>query len=161
MKKFSVVAIMVLVALSMMVTPSLAANNGGNGKGSPSSTTLDACNYFVGTETSSNSKESTTDEGATTVSERGTWVGVSNNYGGGQVASLGTVKGSYYKVTTTDADGSVSGTETFNSGAGKIDQTFSFSGATGWVVSVTATRDLAFLTSDTNGSCYSGEFPRP
>ena len=31
----------------------------------------------------------------------------------------------------------------------------------GWHVSVRATRSLAFLTSDTNGVCYTGPFPRP
>ena len=158
-KRLHAIVAMVLVAVSLMAAP-VSANNGDHGKGTPSSTTLDACGYFVGTQTSSNSSESTAD-GITTSSERGTWVGVSNNYDNGPVASLGTVRGSYSEVTTTYADGSFSGMESFNSGAGKIEQTFSFSEATGFNVQVTATRDLAFLTSDTNGFCYAGEFPRP
>jgi hypothetical protein len=100
-----------------------------------------------------------------TYSEKGTWTGVSNNYGGGPVASLGSVKGSYSLSedgSYSDGTGTITnGVETFRSDAGTISQTFSFDPATGWHVSVTATGSLAFLTSDTNGDCYTGAFPRP
>lgn len=158
MTRLFVVAMMILAALGLLATPSVVAQGG---KGTPTTTTLDACGYFVGTETASNSRETVNADGSTTVTERGTWIGVSNNYGNGPVASLGTVKGSYHKVVTENADGSLSGTESFNSGAGKIEQTFSFTPGVGYTVSVSATRDLSFLTSDTAGSCYAGEFPRP
>lgn len=138
-----------------MAAPAFAA------KGEPRSTTLDACGFFVGTETPSNTRESTVD-GVTTKSVRGTWVGVSNNHGGGPVASLGTVKGSYHLETVTSPDGTVNGTETFNSGAGKIEQVFTIGpNFSFFEVTVVATRDLAFLTSSTAEGCYSGVFPRP
>jgi hypothetical protein len=86
------------------------------------------------------------------------------------VLSLGAVQGAYSETTQTGGDpfGSsdpaayFQGTEQFVSGAGKINQTFYFSPSNpgGWTVTVTATRDLSFLTSDTNGNCYPGPFPR-
>ncbi len=122
-----------------------------------SSTTLDACGYFVGTQTVSSDK---TTNGVET--QHGTWSGVNNNYSNTPVASLGTVQGAFTEVITTDTSGNVTGTETFTSNAGKIDQVFSSGPSVGgFSVTVTATRDLAFLTSDTNGNCYTGTFPRP
>ena len=157
-KKIGTVLSLAVVALTLTIVPAFAANDNGTKTGD--STTLDACGYFVGTQTASESKEYTSD-GVKYNTERGTWTGISNNYNGGPVASLGTVKGSYSESTTTDANGIVTGTEHFNSNAGKIDQTFSYNPVSGWTVSVEATRDLSFLTSDTNGHCYTGAFPRP
>jgi len=77
------------------------------------------------------------------------------------VASLGAVKGSFSETYTEDSTGNLSGTETFQSNAGSISQVYSFSTSIGWTVSVNATRDLSFLTSNTNGDCYTGAFPRP
>ena len=124
----------------------------------PSSpTTLDACGYFVGTQTVSSDK---TTNGVET--QHGTWSGVSNNYSNIPDASLGAVQGAFTQVITTDASGTTMGTETFTSNAGKIDQFFNYdASANAWSVAVTATRDLAFLTSDTNGGCYTGIVPRP
>ena len=160
MKKCYVAVAVVLVALSLMSAPASAAQTSRDGIGVPSSTTLDACGYFVGTQTPANIR-TTTSGGATSVTERGTWVGVSNNYDNGPVNSLGAVSGGYALQKTTYADGSISGTETFTSSSGTIQQVFSFSPSTGWTVSVVATRQLSFLTSDTNGACYTGAFPRP
>jgi hypothetical protein len=160
-KKIYAAIAVVLTALCMMAAPAFAANDG---HGDSSSTTLDACGYFVGTQTASSIHEKTIDGVLTTI-EKGTWTGVDNVFGGGgPVASLGTVKGSYTEVTYTDANGTVIGTESFNSGAGKIEQTFMIGSAVPgtYSVTVTATRDLAFLTSDTTpGGCYSGPVPRP
>jgi hypothetical protein len=97
--------------------------------------------------------------------ENGTWTGVSNNYDLGPVASLGSVKGSY----SLSEDGSYAGgagtitdgIEVFRSNAGTISQMFAYDPGTGWHVSVTATGSLSFLTSDTDGHCYTGAFPRP
>jgi hypothetical protein len=159
--KKSVLAVaVILLALSAMAAPAFAAQNSREGIGESSTTTLDACGYFVGTETLGNIR-TTTSGGVTTTLERGTWVGVSNNYGNGPVSSLGSVSGGYVKETKTYPDGSITGTEMLNSRAGKIDQVFSFNPTTGWTVSVVATRDLAFLTSNTSGECYTGPFPRP
>jgi hypothetical protein len=110
-----------------------AAGAAGASTGTPEPTTLDACGYFYGLQSSS-----TTKAGATTTT-KGTWEGVWNNY-----------------VDTQ-------GTESFTSNAGKIDQTFSFGPdvAGGFNVNVTATRDLSFLTSNTDAACYSGPVPRP
>jgi hypothetical protein len=126
--------------------------------GTTSSTTLDACGYFTGEQTPANSKT----DGATTT-ERGTWTGVSNNYVNTPVASLGKVQGAFVETSTTDSNGNVTGTESFTSNAGKIDQTFTYGPDVpgGFSVSVVATRDLSFLTSDTDGQCYTGPFPRP
>lgn len=146
---------MLLIAVTLTIVPAFAENTHGTG----SSTTLDACGYFVGTQTSVQSKESVVN-GVTYNSEKGQWTGVLNNYGRGPVVSLGDVKGSYSLVSTADTAGNISGTESFNSSSGKIEQTFAFSPSTGWTVTVTATRELSFLTSDTNGHCYTGPVPR-
>ncbi|MEP7001419.1 MAG: hypothetical protein ABI969_13125 [bacterium] len=122
-----------------------------------SSTTLDACGYFVGVQTANK-----TSVNGTLHSDNGTWSGVSNNYVNTPVASLGAVSGSYTDSYNLDPlTGYISnGSETFRSNAGTITQSFAFD-ATGWHVSVTATGSLSFLTSDTNGNCYTGPFPRP
>lgn len=131
--------------------------NGTPGEKIAYSTTLDACGYFVGTSTANK-----TSVQGTLFSDNGTWTGVSNNYGGGPVASLGAVHGSYTQSYNYDsATGFITnGSEVFRSNAGTITQSFAFD-ATGWHVSVTATGDLSFLTSDTDGNCYTGPFPRP
>src|SRR4051812_9935340 len=144
----------VLAALSVMVAVPALAANGTPGQKISSSTTLDACGYFVGTQTANKTSTS-----GTTYTEKGTWTGVYNNYVNTPVASLGTVQGSYTETVVHNSDGSISGTELFHSNAGEISQTFSFNGT--WTVTVVATKDLAFLTSDTNGACYTGPFPRP
>ena len=99
----------------------------------------------------------------TLFTDKGTWTGVSNNYGGGPVASLGTVTGSYTDSYNYDSStGAVTnGSELFRSDAGTITQSYAFDPLTGWHVSVVATGSLSFLTSDTNGACYTGTFPRP
>lgn len=126
----------------------------------PSTTTLDACGYFTGVQTASNSRTGTRPDGTSYSSDEGTWTGVSNNYGGGPVASLGPVNGRYREASTGSyAAGTLSGTEKFESEWGNITQTYSFNGIS-WSVSVAATGDLSFLTSDTNGHCYTGTFPR-
>ena len=146
-------AAVVAVAAFAFVGPAYAAPASDH----PSSpTTLDACGYFVGTQTVTSDK---TTNGVET--QHGTWSGVSNNYYNTPVASLGAVQGAFTQVITTDASGNFTGTETFTSNAGKIDQVFSYSVVGGFSVTVTATRDLAFMTSDTNGGCYTGTFPRP
>ena len=148
-------AAVVAAAAFAFVGPAYAAPASGH----PSnSTTLDACGYFVGTQTVTSDK---TTNGVET--QHGTWSGVINNYFNPPVASLGTVQGAFTQITTTDTSGTVTGTETFTSNAGKIDQVFSYGPSVvgGFSVTVTATRDLAFLTSDTNGGCYTGIVPRP
>ncbi len=77
------------------------------------------------------------------------------------MASLGTVQGSFSETFTEDSIGNLSGTEMFQSNAGSISQSYAFSTITGWAVTVSATRDLSFLTSSTAGQCYTGQFPRP
>ena len=146
------------LALGAVAAPALAVNDTPGPKIS-APTTLDACGYFVGTQTANK-----TDQSGTVYSENGTWTGVSNNYVNTPVASLGSVHGSYTETTTTNSDGSItSGTETFHSNAGEIDQTFSYGSGVpgGFDVSVTATKSLSFLTSSTDGACYTGPFPRP
>lgn len=120
----------------------------------PSPTTLDACGYFSGTQTPA--------DGASDGTEHGTWTGVLNQ-DGSLVASLGEVKGSYEQTTSRDSRGNVTGTETFRSSAGKISQSFTYGPdvVNGFSVSVTATKALSFLTSNTDGACYSGPSPRP
>jgi len=124
----------------------------------PVSTTLDACGYFIGMQTP---RATTEKNGVTT--QHGTWTGVTNNYLFTPVASLGSVAGSFEEQTETLPDLTEVGTETFHSGAGTIVQSFMIgSNVPGFFsVSVTATRDLAFLTSSTAGGCYTGPFPRP
>jgi hypothetical protein len=157
MKRLLILAALAL-AVAVVAVPAYAVNNSPGDK-SVSSTTLDACGYFVGTQTAN--VTSTGTDGSTT--ERGTWVGVDNNYVGGPVASLGTVQGSFVQTTATDPDGTEIGTEIFRSNAGQITQSFRIGPAVPgfFSVSVTATGDLSFLTSDTNGACYTGAFPRP
>lgn len=126
--------------------------------GTPTSTTLDACGYFVGVQTAANTK---TKNGVT--EQHGTWTGVSNNYVNTPVASLGDVHGAFREATWLDGNGDTVGTEDFTSNAGKIHQSFTYGPNVvgGFSVQVTATRSLSFLTSDTNGDCYMGPFPRP
>jgi hypothetical protein len=143
-----------LVASAVVIAVPAYAGNDSPGQKIMSTTTLDACGYFVGVQTANE----TTNSGST-YSEKGTWTGVTNNYVNTPVASLGDVVGSYSETVVTNPDGSINGTEIFHSNAGQINQTFSFKGT--WTVSVTATRSLSFLTSDTNGACYTGPFPRP
>jgi hypothetical protein len=155
MKRFVVFAALAAAALAVAV-PAFAYNES-PGKKTTSMTTLDACGYFVGWQTANKTTES-----ETSFAEKGTWTGVSNNYYLTPVASLGTVTGSYTDSYDLDsATGAVSnGSEIFRSDAGTITQSFSFDPSTGWHVSVTATGDLSFLTSDTDGACYTGAFPR-
>jgi hypothetical protein len=127
--------------------------------GSPSDTTLDACGYFGGTQTAQTTKTTTNSDGSVTTTEHGSWTGVSNNSVNTPVASLGSVEGRYAETVTKNVDGSESGTENFVSSAGKIDQVFIIGAS--FDVSVTATKSLSFLTSDTNGACYNGPVPRP
>jgi hypothetical protein len=155
MKRFVVFAALAAAALAVAV-PAFAYNES-PGKKTTSMTTLDACGYFVGWQTANKTTES-----ETSFAEKGTWTGVSNNYYLTPVASLGTVTGSYTDSYDVDGvTGAVSnGSEIFRSDAGTITQSFSFDPSTGWHVSVTATGDLSFLTSDTDGACYTGAFPR-
>jgi hypothetical protein len=154
MKRFIFLAVVSLATVALGV-PAYAVNDT-PGQKILTVTTLDACGYFIGTQTA----HKTTTAGST-YSENGTWSGVANNYSDIPVASLGTVTGAYTMKVVTNSDGSISGVESFKSNAGSIDQIFAYSAATGWTVSVTATRSLAFLTSNTNGACYSGPLPRP
>lgn len=157
MRRMIILAAVAAAAVAAAV-PAYAVNETPGQKIS-SPTTLDACGYFVGMQTAN--VTSTGTDGSST--EKGTWVGVDNNYVGSPVASLGTVQGSFVQTTTTDGAGTTTGTEIFRSNAGQITQTFTYGPTVpgGFVVSVTATRDLSFLTSDTNGQCYTGAFPRP
>lgn len=145
-----------IVGIGLIAAPALAVN-----VKPTSSTTLDACGYFMGT-TSQNKVSSTTSGTATTTSDKGTWTGVTNTYGGTPVASLGPVKGSYTQTYTFDTatNNITNGTETFRSNRGSITQSFERIGGT-WSVEVVATGELSFLTSDTDGACYTGEYPRP
>jgi hypothetical protein len=158
MRRLIILATLVVAAVAVAV-PAYVVNNSPGQKIS-SSTTLDACGYFVGTQTA-NQTTSSVSSGVTSYTEKGTWTGVTNDYSFTPVASLGSVMGSYIEATTTNADGSITtGTETFHSNAGEIDQTFSYSAADVWDVTVTATGSLSFLTSSTNGACHAGPFPR-
>jgi hypothetical protein len=157
MRRMIILAAVAVAAVAVAV-PAYAVNETPGQKIS-ASTTLDACGYFVGTQTAN--VTSTGTDGSTT--ERGTWVGVDNNYVNTPVASLGMVHGSYAETTSTNEAGTTTGTEIFRSNAGQITQTFTYGTGVigGFSVSVTATGDLSFLTSDTNGACYTGAFPRP
>jgi hypothetical protein len=157
--KKSVVVGVSAIALLGAGTTAASAHPVNTHGGTPSSTTLDACGYFVGTQTPQTTKTTTNSDGSTTTTEHGSWTGVSNNYVGTPVASLGPVQGRYAETVTHNVDGSETGTENFVSSAGSIDQVFAIGG--GFDVSVTATKALSFLTSDTNGACYTGPFPRP
>jgi hypothetical protein len=147
-----------VAAISAVAAVPVYAVNDTPGQKVTSSTTLDACGYFVGTQTANKTVTS-----GSNYSEKGTWTGVTNNYVNTPVASLGAVTGSYSEAIVNGSDGSFSGTETFHSDAGTINQTFAFTPGPdgGFAVTVTATGALSFLTSDTNGACYSGPFPRP
>lgn len=154
-------AIVLAVAVPLAGAGSAAAMPS-NSQKTGSSTTLDACGYFLGTQTASNDTTTTGSDGTTYETQHGTWTGVENDYVFTPVASLGTVQGAYTEVTQTAPDGTITGTESFTSDAGKIDQTFTIGpNASFFEVTVTATRNLAFLTSSTAGECYSGPFPRP
>jgi hypothetical protein len=151
------------IAVLISALAVLAVGGAGQASASPargvtSTTTLDACGYFIGTQTAAN-----TDTDGATTTQRGTWTGVTNNYFLTPVASLGDVQGAFSETTTTNSSGDVTGTESFVSNAGKIYQTFAYGPDVvgGFNVAVTATRDLSFLTSSTAGQCYSGPFPRP
>ncbi len=124
-------------------------------------TTLDACGYFTGFQTATNSRSGTHPDGTAYSSDEGTWTGVWNTYPTlTLVASLGPVNGQYRESSTGSYGAlTLSGTEKFESKWGTITQVYSYNGT--WTVSVVATGDLSFLTSDTNGNCYSGPYPRP
>ncbi len=151
-----------LAAITVGVFASVAAPalavNATPGQKITTTTTLDACGYFVGQQTANR-----TDVSGTLYSDKGTWTGVLNNYVMTPVASLGTVTGSYTDRYNLDSStGAISdGVEVFRSGAGMITQDYAYDPTTGWHVTVTATGSLSFLTSSTNGDCYSGPFPRP
>jgi hypothetical protein len=85
-----------------------------------------------------------------------------NNFVNTPVASLGPVSGKYHDSHSVDAAGNISGVERFKSDAGNIDQVYAFTASTHtWNVDVVATGSLSFLTTNTNGRCYKGPFPRP
>lgn len=158
-----VVATAVAIGLGLFGFGSTALASGGHIRGGPGTaqmTTLDACGYFYGMQTAVEGLTTTSGSSSTT-SDKGTWTGVWNNYSNTLVASLGTVKGSFSETFTEDTIGNLSGTEMFQSNAGSISQSYTFSTITGWAVTVSATRELSFLTSDTSGHCYTGPFPRP
>ena len=148
-----------VVGTGLFASPALA-DTPTKGPAVSSSTTLDACGYFVGTQTP-NRSYTYVSGGITHHIETGTWTGVDNNYSHIPVASLGPVTGSYSELASTDASGNVNGVEAFQSNVGSIVQQFAFAPSSGYSVSVKATRNLSFLTSDTHGHCYAGPFPRP
>jgi hypothetical protein len=160
-KKSIVVGVSAIALLGAGATAASAHPVNTHG-GTASSTTLDACGYFVGVQTPTTTKVTTNSGGSTTSTEHGSWTGVSNNYVNTPVVSLGSVQGEYTETVTRNVDGSETGTENFVSSAGKIDQVFVIgANFSSFAVSVTATKSLSFLTSDTNGGCYTGPFPRP
>jgi hypothetical protein len=126
--------------------------------GVPAETTLDACGYFIGYQTPSH-VYTYQDGGVTYTAEYGTWVGVWNNYSHIPVASVSPVTGSYLDAYSIDAAGNIRGVEYFRSAKGNIQQRFARTSGQ-WTVSVVATDQLAFLTSDTSGHCYTGPVPR-
>jgi hypothetical protein len=129
--------------------------------GVPVKTTLDACGYFYGYQTAGHADQDVR-EGVTFTKEHGTWTGVWNNFFNTPVASLGPVSGKYHDSHSVDAAGNISGVERFKSDAGNIDQVYAFTASTHtWNVDVVATGSLSFLTTNTNGRCYKGPFPRP
>ena len=162
MKRLIISVALVVAAMTITIGP-VAAVNASPGAKVTSSTTLDACGYFVGTSTANKTTTQSVLGPVTSYMDKGTWTGVSNNYGLGPVTSLGPVNGSYTDAYSRDSStGTITnGTETFRSDAGQINQAFAFDPVTGWHVTVTATGSLSFLTSDTNGACYTGPFPRP
>jgi hypothetical protein len=157
MRRIAITAVSILGATFALVAgagPALA-NNNTPGQKTPTTTTLDACGYFIGVSTANKTTQS-----GTFYTDKGTWSGVSNNYSFTPVASLGTVTGSYTDSYNYDGTNITNGSEVFKSAAGSITQSYAFDPATGWTVSVTATGSLSFLTSDTRGNCYTGQFPR-
>ena len=129
--------------------------------GVPTYTTLDACDYFFGFQTATRSYTSEED-GVTYTAEYGTWNSVFNHYPvPTPVLSVNPVVGTYYEVSSRDAaTGNIRGVERFMSPRGNITQTFARTAGT-WSVTVVATGQLSFLTSDTNGHCYTTPYPRP
>ena len=159
-----VVATAVAIGLGLFgfgsVATATADGHNQGGPGSAQKTTLDACGYFYGMQTAVEGLTTTSGSSSTTT-DKGTWTGVWNNYSAIPVTSLGMVQGSFSETFTEDnSTGYLSGTEIFQSNAGSISQTYALT-SSGWVVNVSATRDLFFLTSNTAGQCYSGPFPRP
>lgn len=152
------------IAAFALGTTAFASNNTNDGpdfQNASSITTLDACGYFIGIQTPSEADQRVTN-GVTYTIESGTWTGINNNYVNTPVASLGPVSGRFHDSHSKDAAGNVAGTERFTSAAGDIDQVYAYTASTHtWNVSVVATDRLSFLTSDTNGHCYTGPFPRP
>lgn len=155
-----------LILSAAFIAPVFAASNG-NGvdrtEGIPTLTTLDACGYFIGMQTSQQAHIFTNSNDILHDNERGTWTGIDNNYYNTPIASLGRISGTYNESTSTSGNGVTSGSEEFQSSAGNISQIFTYGPGVpgGYEVSVHATGELAFLTSNTNGNCYSGQFPRP
>lgn len=162
MRRFIGSAVLILAAAVPLALTG-AAGAAPVGDHASSSTTLDACGYFVGTQTIRSDETRVASDGTVYDIQHGTWTGVENNYYLTPVASLGTVQGAYTQVTYTASDGTIVRTETFTSDAGMIAQSFMIGpNVPGYFsVDVTATRDLAFLTSSTAGQCYSGPAPRP
>lgn len=151
-----IVAAIAAGTFAAAAAPALAVNDT-HGQKVTVQTTLDACGYFIGTSTANK-----TTQAGDSYTDKGTWSGVENNYYYTPVSSLGTVTGSYTDSYNEDSSGNITnGSETFRSGDGTITQSYSYNTVTGWDVSVTATGDLSFLTSNTNGDCYTGPFPRP
>jgi hypothetical protein len=150
----------------IFVTPVFALSNNGNGvirtTGTSVMTTLDACGYFFGYQTSSQTHVFTEPNKTVHDNERGVWAGVYNN-NGLLVNSLRIVIGNYVLNTSTSSNGVVTGTEEFHSAIGNIAQQFTYGPGVpgGYIVNVVATGQLSFLTSNTNGHCYTGPFPRP
>jgi hypothetical protein len=157
------IPLVVAVAMFALGTTAFAsnANDGNDTQNASSITTLDACGYFTGIQTPIQADQRVTNL-VTYTKESGTWTGVTNNYVNTPVVSLGPVSGRYHDSHSKDAAGNIAGTERFRSAAGNIDQVYAYTASTHtWRVSVVATDRLSFLTSDTNGQCYTGPFPRP
>lgn len=164
-KRFIVCAGASTVLAGALAVPAFAASNNGaggtvHGVGSTTTTTLDACGFFLGTQTQTQ-YHTFTKNGVLHDNERGTWTGVTN-VEGSKVASLGNVSGTYVENYTISKTGMLKGTEEFHSSVGNIAQQFSFNAATfsDFNVNVVATGELSFMTSNTNGHCYTGPSPR-
>lgn len=112
MRRFIGMAAAAASGLALLVAAGTAGADPGHGfNKTGSSTTLDACGYFIGTQTPSNDSTNTSN-GVMSETQHGTWTGVENNYVFTPVASLGDVHGAYTEVTQTTADGTTTGTET-------------------------------------------------
>src|SRR5947208_15542995 len=99
MRRIAITVVSVLgttLALGAIAVPAFAANLTPGQKIS-SSTTLDACGHCVDTQNANK-----TDQSGAPYSEKGTWTGVSNNYGSALVASHGTLQGPYTDTATTN-----------------------------------------------------------